>query len=59
VLRQSLAIFATHADIRWVQPVIHRGDGAPLRRGRNRSRHPAPGVRRRHPTGRSAPASRQ
>jgi len=28
VLRQSLAIFATHADIRWVQPVIHRDDGA-------------------------------
>jgi 2-C-methyl-D-erythritol 4-phosphate cytidylyltransferase / 2-C-methyl-D-erythritol 2,4-cyclodiphosphate synthase len=27
VLRQSLAIFATHADIRWVQPVIHRDDG--------------------------------
>lgn len=28
VLRQSLAIFATHAGIRWVQPVIHRDDGA-------------------------------
>jgi 2-C-methyl-D-erythritol 4-phosphate cytidylyltransferase/2-C-methyl-D-erythritol 2,4-cyclodiphosphate synthase len=28
VLRQSLAIFATHAEIRWVQPVIHRDDGA-------------------------------
>jgi 2-C-methyl-D-erythritol 4-phosphate cytidylyltransferase/2-C-methyl-D-erythritol 2,4-cyclodiphosphate synthase len=27
VLRQSLAIFATHPDIRWVQPVIHRDDG--------------------------------
>jgi len=27
VLRQSLAIFATHAEIRWVQPVIHRDDG--------------------------------
>jgi 2-C-methyl-D-erythritol 4-phosphate cytidylyltransferase / 2-C-methyl-D-erythritol 2,4-cyclodiphosphate synthase len=28
VLRQSLAIFATHPDIQWVQPVIHRDDGA-------------------------------
>ena len=28
VLRQSLAIFANHAEIRWVQPVIHRDDGA-------------------------------
>src|SRR4029077_3102269 len=28
VLHQSLAIFATHAEIRWVQPVIHRDDGA-------------------------------
>jgi 2-C-methyl-D-erythritol 4-phosphate cytidylyltransferase/2-C-methyl-D-erythritol 2,4-cyclodiphosphate synthase len=28
VLRQSLAIFATHPQIRWVQPVIHRDDGA-------------------------------
>jgi 2-C-methyl-D-erythritol 4-phosphate cytidylyltransferase/2-C-methyl-D-erythritol 2,4-cyclodiphosphate synthase len=28
VLRQSLAIFATHPDIRWVQPVIHRDDDA-------------------------------
>jgi len=27
VLRQSLAIFASHAEIRWVQPVIHRDDG--------------------------------
>jgi 2-C-methyl-D-erythritol 4-phosphate cytidylyltransferase/2-C-methyl-D-erythritol 2,4-cyclodiphosphate synthase len=27
VLHQSLAIFATHAEIRWVQPVIHRDDG--------------------------------
>jgi 2-C-methyl-D-erythritol 4-phosphate cytidylyltransferase / 2-C-methyl-D-erythritol 2,4-cyclodiphosphate synthase len=27
VLRQSLAIFATHADVTWVQPVIHREDG--------------------------------
>jgi 2-C-methyl-D-erythritol 4-phosphate cytidylyltransferase / 2-C-methyl-D-erythritol 2,4-cyclodiphosphate synthase len=27
VLRQSLAIFAGHPDIRWVQPVIHRDDG--------------------------------
>jgi 2-C-methyl-D-erythritol 4-phosphate cytidylyltransferase/2-C-methyl-D-erythritol 2,4-cyclodiphosphate synthase len=27
VLRQSLAIFANHAEIRWVQPVIHRDDG--------------------------------
>jgi 2-C-methyl-D-erythritol 4-phosphate cytidylyltransferase / 2-C-methyl-D-erythritol 2,4-cyclodiphosphate synthase len=27
VLRQSLAIFATHADVDWVQPVIHREDG--------------------------------
>jgi 2-C-methyl-D-erythritol 4-phosphate cytidylyltransferase/2-C-methyl-D-erythritol 2,4-cyclodiphosphate synthase len=26
VLRQSLAIFATHADVTWVQPVIHRED---------------------------------
>jgi len=26
VLRQSLAIFASHPDIRWVQPVIHRED---------------------------------
>jgi 2-C-methyl-D-erythritol 4-phosphate cytidylyltransferase / 2-C-methyl-D-erythritol 2,4-cyclodiphosphate synthase len=28
VLRQSLAIFASHAEVRWVQPVIHRDDGA-------------------------------
>jgi len=28
VLRQSLAIFANHTEIRWVQPVIHRDDGA-------------------------------
>src|SRR6516165_1335170 len=28
VLHQSLAIFAGHAEIRWVQPVIHRNDGA-------------------------------
>jgi 2-C-methyl-D-erythritol 4-phosphate cytidylyltransferase/2-C-methyl-D-erythritol 2,4-cyclodiphosphate synthase len=28
VLRQSLAIFAKHEEIRWVQPVIHRDDGA-------------------------------
>jgi len=28
VLRQSLAIFATHREIRWVQPVIHQDDGA-------------------------------
>jgi 2-C-methyl-D-erythritol 4-phosphate cytidylyltransferase/2-C-methyl-D-erythritol 2,4-cyclodiphosphate synthase len=28
VLRQSLAIFANHAEVRWVQPVIHRDDGA-------------------------------
>src|SRR6185437_17091837 len=28
VLRQSLAIFATHAEVDWVQPVIHRDDGA-------------------------------
>jgi 2-C-methyl-D-erythritol 4-phosphate cytidylyltransferase/2-C-methyl-D-erythritol 2,4-cyclodiphosphate synthase len=28
VLRQCLAIFATHTDIRWVQPVIHRDDAA-------------------------------
>ncbi|HLH91401.1 MAG TPA: bifunctional 2-C-methyl-D-erythritol 4-phosphate cytidylyltransferase/2-C-methyl-D-erythritol 2,4-cyclodiphosphate synthase [Xanthobacteraceae bacterium] len=28
VLRQSLAIFATHPEVRWVQPVIHRDDGA-------------------------------
>src|SRR5262249_16407908 len=28
VLRQSLAIFANHAGIQWVQPVIHRDDGA-------------------------------
>ncbi len=28
VLRQSLAIFATHPGIRWVQPVIHRDDDA-------------------------------
>src|SRR5262249_51510944 len=28
VLRQSLAIFANHAKVRWVQPVIHRDDGA-------------------------------
>jgi len=28
VLRQSLAIFAIHPEIRWVQPVIHRDDGA-------------------------------
>ena len=27
VLRQSLAIFATHPEIAWVQPVIHREDG--------------------------------
>src|SRR5262249_52412639 len=27
VPRQSLAIFASHAEIRWVQPVIHRDDG--------------------------------
>src|SRR6202171_3710601 len=27
VLRQSLAVFATHREIRWVQPVIHRDDG--------------------------------
>ncbi|HYW61529.1 MAG TPA: bifunctional 2-C-methyl-D-erythritol 4-phosphate cytidylyltransferase/2-C-methyl-D-erythritol 2,4-cyclodiphosphate synthase [Xanthobacteraceae bacterium] len=27
VLRQSLAIFAAHEEIRWVQPVIHRDDG--------------------------------
>jgi 2-C-methyl-D-erythritol 4-phosphate cytidylyltransferase/2-C-methyl-D-erythritol 2,4-cyclodiphosphate synthase len=27
VLRRSLAIFATHPEIRWVQPVIHRDDG--------------------------------
>ncbi len=29
VLRQSLAIFATHPGIAWVQPVIHRDDGEP------------------------------
>jgi len=28
VLRQSLAIFANHTEIRWVQPVIHRDDSA-------------------------------
>jgi len=28
VLRQSLAIFATHTEVDWVQPVIHRDDGA-------------------------------
>ncbi len=28
VLRQSLAIFATHDEVGWVQPVIHRDDGA-------------------------------
>jgi len=28
VLRQSLAVFANHVEIRWVQPVIHRDDGA-------------------------------
>ncbi len=27
VLRQSLAIFASHPEIAWVQPVIHRDDG--------------------------------
>ncbi|HEY2135482.1 MAG TPA: bifunctional 2-C-methyl-D-erythritol 4-phosphate cytidylyltransferase/2-C-methyl-D-erythritol 2,4-cyclodiphosphate synthase [Xanthobacteraceae bacterium] len=27
VLRQSLAIFAAHREIHWVQPVIHRDDG--------------------------------
>lgn len=27
VLRQSLAIFAGHREIAWVQPVIHRDDG--------------------------------
>jgi 2-C-methyl-D-erythritol 4-phosphate cytidylyltransferase/2-C-methyl-D-erythritol 2,4-cyclodiphosphate synthase len=27
VLRQSLAIFAGHAEVDWVQPVIHRDDG--------------------------------
>src|SRR5712671_2499665 len=27
VLRQSLAVFATHDQIAWVQPVIHRDDG--------------------------------
>ena len=27
VLRQSLAIFAGHAEVNWVQPVIHRDDG--------------------------------
>jgi 2-C-methyl-D-erythritol 4-phosphate cytidylyltransferase len=27
VLRQSLTIFATHAEVDWVQPVIHRDDG--------------------------------
>lgn len=27
VLRQSLAIFASHAEVDWVQPVIHRDDG--------------------------------
>ena len=27
VLRQSLAIFAAHEEIRWVQSVIHRDDG--------------------------------
>src|SRR5215475_524344 len=28
VLHQSLAVFAHHAEIHWVQPVIHRDDGA-------------------------------
>jgi 2-C-methyl-D-erythritol 4-phosphate cytidylyltransferase/2-C-methyl-D-erythritol 2,4-cyclodiphosphate synthase len=28
ILRQSLAIFATHSGIHWVQPVIHRDDDA-------------------------------
>jgi 2-C-methyl-D-erythritol 4-phosphate cytidylyltransferase/2-C-methyl-D-erythritol 2,4-cyclodiphosphate synthase len=28
VLHQSLAIFANHAEIAWVQPVIHHDDGA-------------------------------
>src|SRR5215813_7894744 len=28
VLRQSLAIFANHTEIRWVQPVIHPDDNA-------------------------------
>jgi 2-C-methyl-D-erythritol 4-phosphate cytidylyltransferase/2-C-methyl-D-erythritol 2,4-cyclodiphosphate synthase len=28
VLRQTLAIFADHAEIAWVQPVIHQDDGA-------------------------------
>jgi 2-C-methyl-D-erythritol 4-phosphate cytidylyltransferase/2-C-methyl-D-erythritol 2,4-cyclodiphosphate synthase len=27
VLRQSLALFASHPAVRWVQPVIHRDDG--------------------------------
>src|ERR1700704_1112229 len=27
VLRQSLAVFATHGEIHWAQPVIHRDDG--------------------------------
>src|SRR3982074_2351307 len=27
VLRQSLAVFATHDQIAWVQPVIHPDDG--------------------------------
>jgi 2-C-methyl-D-erythritol 4-phosphate cytidylyltransferase/2-C-methyl-D-erythritol 2,4-cyclodiphosphate synthase len=27
VLRQSLAIFADHTEVTWVQPVIHRDDG--------------------------------
>jgi len=27
MLRQSLAIFAGHAEVDWVQPVIHRDDG--------------------------------
>lgn len=29
VLRQSLAIFASHAEVDWVQAVIHRDDGGP------------------------------
>jgi 2-C-methyl-D-erythritol 4-phosphate cytidylyltransferase / 2-C-methyl-D-erythritol 2,4-cyclodiphosphate synthase len=28
VLRQTLGLFAEHAEISWVQPVIHREDGA-------------------------------
>ena len=27
VLRQSLAVFAAHREVAWVQPVIHRDDG--------------------------------